>query len=211
MGLRVQAESGADGVFQILIDNNNLGRGGHRKPTGLFRLYTNAPASALPLHVTLRQRLYDGVLLANVSDHAGEAVCSFTAFVNAADIALPVAVVQIQGSATATPSLEWMASGGGNSAYGWKNETVGAESTLYASVLTTTAAAASAAAAAAATKGRAALLQAHTAWWAAYWPQSFLSFEPTRAEGFYYTQMCVCHNCVISRVSQTPDRVSCTV
>ena len=34
-------------------------------------------------------------------------------------------------------------------------------------------------------------LQAHTAWWAAYWPQSFVSFEPTRAEGFYYTQMCV--------------------
>jgi hypothetical protein len=64
-----------------------------------------------------------------------------------------------------------VASGGGNSAYGWQNETVGAESTLYASVLTTTAAAASAAAAAAATKGRAVLLQAHTAWWAAYWPQ----------------------------------------
>jgi hypothetical protein len=108
MGLRVQAESGADGVFQILLDNNNLGRGGHRKPTGLFRLHTNAPASALPLHVTLRQRLYDGVLVANVSDHVGKAVCSFTAFVNAADIALPVAVVQIQGSAAATPSLEWV-------------------------------------------------------------------------------------------------------
>ena len=103
-----------------------------------------------------------------------------------------------------------MASGGGNSAYGWKNETAGAESTtLYASVLTTTAAAASAAAAAAATKGRAALLQAHTAWWAAYWPQSFVSFEPTRAEGFYYTQMCVCHSRAVSScVSRAPDRDS---
>ena len=95
MGLRVQAESGADGVFQLLLDNNNAGRGGHRQPTGYFRLHTNAANTSLPLHVTLRQVIYHGVLEANVTDHSGASVCSFTAFVNAADTDKPVAVIDI--------------------------------------------------------------------------------------------------------------------
>ena len=48
----------------------------------------------------------------NVTDKTGDTVCSFTAFVNAADTAKPVAVVEIHGGATATPSLEWVPEGG---------------------------------------------------------------------------------------------------
>jgi hypothetical protein len=48
---------------------------------------------------------------------------------------------------------------------------------------------AAAAATAAAAKGRAELLAASTAWWRAYWEQSFVTLPVTRAEGFYYTQM----------------------
>jgi hypothetical protein len=56
--------------------------------------------------------LYNGLLEVNVTDKTGGAVCSFTAFVNAADTEKPVAVVEIQGGATATPSLEWVPEGG---------------------------------------------------------------------------------------------------
>ena len=52
-----------------------------------------------------------------------------------------------------------------------------------------TASDATAAATAAAQAGRAKLLAASTAWWADYWPQSFVTLPVTRAEGFYYTEM----------------------
>ena len=37
--------------------------------------------------------------------------------------------------------------------------------------------------------GIAALAVRHKAWWAAYWPQSFVSLPVTRLEGYYYTEM----------------------
>ena len=193
MGLRVQAEAEAAGVFQLLLDNNNAGRGGHRMETGYYRLHTNAPANVGELRVTIRQRIYNGLLEVNVTSKTGAAVCSFTAFVNAGDTDTPVAVISIEGSALATPSLEWVARKG-NTAFG--NKTVAAGSsgaqTIYMSVLASpkqTAAQATAAAAAAATTGRAALLAASTAWWASFWPESFVALPTTRLEGFYYTQM----------------------
>ena len=86
--------------------------------------------------------------------------------------------------------------GTGNTAYG--NKTVQGNSSasriVYVSVMAVpkaSAADASAAAAAAASTGRAALLAASTAWWKAYWEQSFVTLPVTRAEGFYYTQMYV--------------------
>eukprot|EP01045_Picozoa_sp_COSAG04_P038698 COSAG04_NODE_10491_length_773_cov_0.918398_1_plen_158_part_10 len=126
----------ADGVFQLLLDNNNAGRGGHRQPTGYFRLHTNAATTSLPLHVTLRQVIYHGVLEANVTDHSGASVCSFTAFVNAADTDKPVAVIDIA-AGSATPTLEWVASSHGNPAYGWANgsTSAGGAQTLFVSVL----------------------------------------------------------------------------
>jgi alpha-L-fucosidase 2 len=87
--------------------------------------------------------------------------------------------------------------GTGNTAYG--NKTVqgvqgsaAGSTTVYVSVMAVpkaSAADAAAAATAAAAKGRAELLAASTAWWRAYWEQSFVTLPVTRAEGFYYTQM----------------------
>ena len=67
----------------------------------------------------------------------------------------------------------------------------GSVQTLFVSVLAgkSTASDATAAATAAAQAGRAKLLAASTAWWADYWPQSFVTLPVTRAEGFYYTEM----------------------
>ena len=78
MGLRIQAESGPNGVFQLLVDNNNVGRGGHRRPTGYFRLHTNAAKSMLPLTVTLRQQLFDGIVKAHVADRNNQTVCNLS-------------------------------------------------------------------------------------------------------------------------------------
>jgi len=151
--------------------------------------------SALPLHATIRQRLFDGVLVANVTDKTGSSVCSFSAFVNAADTDKPVAVIEIL-AGTSAPTLEWVDEAGskGNSAYGNKTvaESVAGSQTLFVSVMAVpkaTAAEATAAATAAASTGRSALLKASTAWWRAYWEQSFVTLPVTRAEGFYYTQM----------------------
>eukprot|EP01051_Picozoa_sp_SAG22_P005456 SAG22_NODE_324_length_12373_cov_23.912254_5_plen_721_part_00 len=194
LGLRVQAEAEADGVFQLLLDNNNAGRGGHRMETGYYRLHTNAPPTAIPLHVSIRQRLYNGLLEANVTDAHGAVVCSFSAFVNAADTDAPVAVIDVHGSTLAKPSLEWV-DRKGNTAYGNKTVTSAAEhrTTVFVGVLASdhkgTAAAASAIATAAATAGRAKLLAVSTGWWADFWPQSFVTLPTTRLEGFYYTQM----------------------
>jgi alpha-L-fucosidase 2 len=33
------------------------------------------------------------------------------------------------------------------------------------------------------------MLAEHRAWWANYWPRSFVSLPITRVEGFYYTEM----------------------
>ena len=30
---------------------------------------------------------------------------------------------------------------------------------------------------------------AHAAWWASYWPQSFVTIPTTRVEGYYWTQL----------------------
>ena len=108
-----------------------------------------------------------------------------------------MAVIEIFGGATTAPTLEWIDEAGpkGNSAYG--NKTVVAagiagSQTVYVSVLAVpkaTSAQATAIATTAASTGRSALLGASTAWWKAYWEQSFVTLPVTRAEGFYYTQM----------------------
>jgi hypothetical protein len=40
-----------------------------------------------------------------------------------------------------------------------------------------------------AARGAAAAFEVHKRWWAAYWPQSFVSLPITRIEGYYYSQM----------------------
>lgn len=148
----------------------------------------------MPLYATIRQRLFDGVVVANVTDKTGSVVCSFSAFVNAADTDKPVAVIEIFGGVFA-PTLEWVDQSGskGNSAYGNKTVVGGAATyTVFVSVMAVpkaTAADAAAVANAAASTGRSALLEASTAWWRGYWEQSFVTLPITRAEGFYYTQM----------------------
>ena len=46
---------------------------------------------------------------------------------------------------------------------------------------------------AAAARGVSVAFESHKAWWAAYWPQSFVSLPITRIEGYYYSQMCLLH------------------
>ena len=44
----VQAEAEAAGVFQLLLDNNNAGRGGHRKETGCYGGSSTDLSTAFP-------------------------------------------------------------------------------------------------------------------------------------------------------------------
>eukprot|EP00041_Stephanoeca_diplocostata_P027165 m.745089 g.745089 ORF g.745089 m.745089 type:complete len:1294 (+) comp23125_c1_seq4:39-3920(+) len=205
VGVRVASEQGGTGVLRILLDNVRLGAGGHRLPTGYFRMLTHV--AALPVRVSLRTHLHSAVLSGNLSTEsstgADTVLLSFTVFVNA-NLSQPVMVADIHwqpGALDASaPEFEWVAqtehsmgkSAGTTSSghFFWKNATLSPTNMqVFATVVDTSATSAQNIVTSAQHTGRTALLTAHEAWWAAYWPQSFVSLPVTRVESLYFAQM----------------------
>ena len=200
VGVRVQCESGSIGVLHLLIDNVRLGAGAMRKPNGYFRFKVADPMNA-PLTVSVRTTLADSVITANVTNTAGNVVANFTLFV-VADLVMPAVVLLCDVPVNVSvPTLEWV--NVGQADFSWHNFThdvihptsAGAAGRSFrlqaiASVQAPDAAMDSAAVITAAlAAGAEALLARTAAWWAAYWPQSFIALPITRVEGFYYVQM----------------------
>ena len=73
------------------MDNNNLGRYGHRLPSGYFRLETSPEAT----RVALKQSLASGSLAGTLATVANEKAYQLEAFVDASNTTSSVFVVSV--------------------------------------------------------------------------------------------------------------------
>lgn len=193
LGLRVQSEEGGFGELHFLVDNARLGAGGHRQPSGYFRLQMRSNSSRL--QISMRQELHTAVLHGNITDLTAAAVIlSFTCFV-CADLSFPVVVCDFEWepmSFEVEPEVLWIPAGETDAA--WVLDSSHGSHMLYASVgdhcqIYGCVGNATAIVSLAHRIGHRDLLRKHIQWWEQYWPQSFVSIPVTPLEGLYYVQM----------------------
>ena len=142
--------------------------------------------------MALRQVLHTAVLHGNVTDGSGAVITEMTVFVNA-NLSLPVVVVQATGLGGFEPALEWVPDPKSETDFGWRNTSKSGRLVAVASAQSPgdPAGTARSVLQRAAASDLGAMLASHSAWWASYWEESFVSLPVTRLEGFYFTEMCV--------------------
>ena len=217
LGVRVQNDGvtvgqgsrtlGSVGSLRIEIDNLLLGQGKRRQANGYWRLGLAPNSSAAEHRVQMRTRLHQALIEGNVTDLAtGALVSEFTLFA-AANLSLPVVVLQCRRFGGAGCSLTFVNET--QQDFSWHHTETSGVGSLAAegsgATRTLTAFAALSASrhgpvsgkivAAAVAKGRPQILQEHLSWWAKYWPQSFVSLgggdAATRVEQHYWVSASV--------------------